>query len=140
MSELKRKRFERLHAEFDDASGHNRRLRYIAATGIRTCPEWPLVPHPNYWDANHYGLAKSHWLGITGKPTGTLCTPIGGSQWLLIGGELWEGAFYFDGPDENPTNKDPGSLQRQYQGLLRAKELFEELAKVSTFDPRRPRQ
>ena len=85
------------------------------------------MPYPSL-GANHYGLRKPNWLDVARKPAGTLFTPIGGSQWLLINGQLWEGAFYFDGPDKNPSNDDSESLKWQYHDLARAKEFFEELA------------
>lgn len=124
--DLKGERFARLHRRFLDASPKFPYLRYIAATGHNNCPGWPNVPDSSGYD--YLGLRHKDWLDVMNKPPGTLFAPIGGEQWLQIDGQLWQGAFYFDGPLANPTDADHESLQRQYAELRGAVDHFELLA------------
>lgn len=124
--DLKGERFARLHRRFMDASARFSYLHYIAATGHNNCPGWPNVPDSSGY--NYLGLRHKDWLDVMNKPPGTLFAPIGGAQWLQIDGQLWHGAFFFDGPLANLTDADHESLHRQYAELRGAVDLFELLA------------
>lgn len=125
--DLKGERFGRLHRRFMDGSERFPHLRYIAASGHETCPEWPQVPHSTL-AANTIGLNKEHWLDITNKRPDTFFVATS-EQWLEIEGRLWQGAFYFDG--QIADQRDHDGFQRQSAEIQEAIEQFERLATES---------
>jgi hypothetical protein len=122
--DLMGERYRRLHSRFLDGSQRFPHLRYIAATGHETCPEWPRVPHHSL-QADTLGLSNAYWLDVTNKRPGTFFVGMN-EHWLEIEGQLWHGSFYFDGPTENPHDHD--DLQQQNAEIHEAIKLLELLA------------
>lgn len=137
MSDLVTARLAGIHKEFLDAAKSFPHLRFLAVHPHDSLIEWPRFPDGPH-GGETLGLSVGCWRQLFGQldPRSSYALKPLDDVWLRIGGELWQGAFFYGGPDVDSTE-----LRALNKNCTKAMQEFRRLAALAAdhFDmPRDP--